>query len=313
MVSMIVKKWHACLVTVMLGGFFNLAAAQEIAFAFDNTLSRSSSLDGMARAQMLVRNLAKVNVTQSMFLIRTKDINAKNVDRLMYYDDAGQLLVNAGAQHSLLARNDVYRFQVDILKAHAVLSQYINYHQHIYFPYLYEGGDSHALNQLQRFLAERGYQPTYTTVQARDDYMNQLYQARVSSSKYVDISRVEKAYVNMLVDDISAYNAKAQMLLGYSPRQVVLLHENDLAAYCIIGLVDALNAKGFTIVSPEKIFSDPVVNPFFVSGYSAVSYMPSITGFGSPKRERMYVPTPTEKQRVHDYLIAQGLGELVPQ
>ena len=306
------KKILTGLILTCLIGLVNLAVAQEIAFAFDKALSRSTALDGMARAKMLVRSLARVDVHQAMFLIRTKDITPSTVDRLMFYDDSGQLLVNAGARYSLLSRTDSYSFAVDILKANAALSEYLNYRQHIYFPYLYEGGDELTLKQVKDFLAERGYQPTYTTYQAHDDYLNKLYQERIANNRPVDIVRLEKVYVNMIVDDITAYNAKAQMLLGYSPRQVILLHENDLAAYCIVGLVDALNAKGFKIIAPEKIFSDPIANPYLMGGYSAVGYLHSITGMPEPRRENLYVITEAEKQKVHEYLKAQGLTELIP-
>src|SRR5215203_4501187 len=100
----------------------NNVCAKEIVLAFDKTLSRSTSLDGMARAQMIVRNLAKVDVNQSMFLIRTKDINPKTIDRLKFYDDAGQLIVNAGAKYSLYTRSSPYVYEIDILKADAELS-----------------------------------------------------------------------------------------------------------------------------------------------------------------------------------------------
>ena len=299
-------------VVIIFGGVVNFSSAQEIALAFDKALSRSSALDGMARAKMLVRNLERVDVHQSMFLIHTKDITDNTVGRLMFYDDAGQLLVNAGAYYSLLSRIDSYSFAVDILKANSALSEYVSYHQHVYFPYLYEGGDELALKQVKNFLAERGYQPTYTTYQAHDDYLDLLYQKRIADNRPVDIARVEKVYVKMLVSDIVAYNAEAQMLLGYSPRQVILLHENDLAAYCIVALVDALNAKGFKIISPEKIFSDPVANPYLLGGYSGVGYLKSINGIPDSQRNNLYVLTAAEKQKIHGYLNEQGLGELVP-
>lgn len=300
------------LILVIFGGFVSFSSAQEIAFAFDRALSRSSALDGMARAKMLVHSLGRVDVHQSMFLIHTKDITDSTVDRLMFYDDSGQLLVNAGAHYSLYSRTDSYQFARDILKANAMLSQYLNYHQHIYFPYLYEGGDELSLKQVKDFLAEYGYQPTYTTYRAHDNYLNRLYQERIANNRPVDIVRLEKVYVKMIVNDLIAYNAKAQMLLGYSPRQVILLHENDLAAYCIVGLVDALNQKGFKIVSPEKIFSDPVVNPYLLGGYSAMGYWQSITGMPEPRRNHLYALTDVEKQKIHGYLSEQGLDELIP-
>ena len=287
--------------------------AQEIAFAFDKTLSRGTSLDGMARAQMLIRNLAKVDVTQAMFLIHTKDITPKTIDRLMYYDDAGQLLVNAGAKYSLYSRSNAYAYEIDILKANAALEPYVHYHQHIYFPYLYEGSDEQTLAHLRDFLAGHGYQPTYVTYQANDDYLDQLYQARIANNKQVNIRELEKVYIELLLPEILNYDAKARLLLGYSPRQVIVLHENDLAAYLIIGLIDALNAKGFKVISPEKIFSDPVANPFFAGGYSAVNYMHSLIGFRDQPRDNLYVITNHQKEKIHNLLIAHGLTDLIPQ
>jgi|GEM_PF-603299 len=298
---------------LLLSGISSSASAQEIAFAFTNTLSPSTSLDGLARAKMLVNSLKRVDVPQSMFLIRTADINKKTIDQIVFYDDAGQLLVNAGAYESLLSRKDSSHNQIDILKANIILSQYINYHQHIYFPYLYEGGDAKILSALQQYLAEHGYQPTYTTYEAHDDYLDQLYQSQLADSKYVDIEKLKNAYVKIIMDDITAYNAKALLLLGYSPRQVILLHETDITAYSMVNLVDALIEKGFRIISPEKIFSNPIANPFFIGGYSATHYMQSITGLPSSQREGLYQPTEAEKQKTHKHLKEQGLDALIPR
>jgi hypothetical protein len=306
------KNFSIYLLSVLLSGLASFSSAQEIAFAFDKALSQSSALDGMARAKMLVHSLARVNVHQSMFLIHAKDITGNTEDRLMFYDDSGQLLVNAGAHYSLYSRTDSYSFARDILRANALLAQYLNYRQHIYFPYLYEGGDELVLKQVKDFLAEYGYQPTYTSYQAHDNYLNKLYQARIASNRPVDIVRLEKVYVKMIMTDLIAYNARAQMLLGYSPRQIILLHENDLAAYCIVGLVDALNEKGFKIVAPEKILSDPLVNPYLVGGYSSVGYMQVINGIPDSRRENLYVLSDVEKQKIHGYLTEQGLDELIP-
>jgi hypothetical protein len=305
-------KTITTLLIFILCSMFQRVFAQEVAFAFDKTLEPSAGLDGTARSKMLIRNLQKVAVTQVMFLIRTKDINAKTIERVEFYDDEEQLIVNAGARHSLYSRHNLLKYQADILKADALLEQHFNYKKHIYFPYLFSGGDSQALAELRTFLADEGYRKTYVSYEANDDYMDFLYRAQVANNRVVDIGSIEKAYVKMLMDDILAYDAKAYLLLGYHPKQVILLHENDLAAYCIIGLVDALNAKGFKVISPEKIFSDPVANPFFVDGYSAVGYMRSVTGFSDSRRDNLKILTEAEKQKIHDYLREQGQVNLIP-
>lgn len=286
--------------------------AKEIALAFDATLAKSSSLDGMARSQMLVRNMIKVNVNQAMFLIHTKDISEKTQARVLLYDDAGQLIVNKGHKHWLLSRLDPYKYQVDILRANAELEPYLHYRQHIYFPFLYESHDVAQLAQLQTFLSRYGYQPSYVTYKAQDDYLNQLYQARISDGKVVDINRLETAYVKLIMDELTQYDNQAHVMLGYSPRQVLLLHENDLAAYFIVALVDALNERGWRVIDAEKIFSDPIANPYLVNGFSGVGYMKSITGLPDAQQTTPYTITPKEREKVHAYLREQGLDSLLP-
>lgn len=297
-----------------LWSVFSLTAnAQEVVLAFESTLAPSTTLDGTARTKMLIRNMARADVKQAMFLIRTKTITPGTVERMMYYDETGQLLVNAGHNYSMLHAAKSFGYPVDIMKANAALEEYQNYHKHIFFPYLYTGGNAQLLEQLQNFLAEHKYSPTYATTRVPDEYMNSLYHARTLAGRNVDIRQLEKAYTKMILDAVVAYDAKAYALLGFSPRQVLLLHENDIAAYCIVGAIDALTAKGFKVVAPEKVFTDPVANPYFVSGFSATSYMPFLTGLPDSEYGWHEVANRKDELKVHNYLIEQGLQSLIPQ
>jgi hypothetical protein len=248
-----------------------------------------------------------------MFLIRTKAITPKTLDRMMYYDETGQFLVNAGHNYSMLHAPKNFGFPIDIMKANAALEDYQNYHKHVFFPYLYNGRDAELLEQLRNHLAEHNYSPTYVTTRVHDEYMNSLYHGRMLAGRSVDIRQFEKAYTKMILDAVTAYDAKARTILGFSPRQVLLLHENDIAAYCIVGAIDGLNAKGFKVISPEKVFTDPIVNPYFRSGFSAVSYMPYITGIPDSEYEWNSVANKNDKTKIHNYLIEQGLESLIPQ
>lgn len=298
---------------ILVVGCFSLACqAQEIVLAFTDTLGRSTSLDGTARSKMLIKNMARADVKQAMFLIKTKTVTADTIERLNYYDENGQLLVNAGHNFSMEHRQKNYGYPIDITKANGVLESYANYHKHVNFPYLYAYSDPEILQQLQSFLADHHYSPTYITTRVHDDYMDHLYQLRILGGRAVDIRQLEKAYIKMIMDAVTGYDAKAHMMLGFSPRQVLLLHENDLAAYCIVGLIDELNKKGFNIIEPEKVFTDPITNPFFVSGFSAASYMPYITELPEEKSIWLDVPTKKDEEAIHTYLREQGLESLIP-
>lgn len=292
---------------------FPCAYAREIVLAFDNTLSASTSLDGTARTKMLINSMARADVTQAIFLVRTKKITANTIDRMMYYDETGQLIVNAGHNYSLLHRAKSYGYPIDIMKADNALEPYVNYSRHITYPYIDGGGDVELLQQLQRYLAEHHYFPIYVTTQVHDEYMNTLYQARIESGRTVDIRSLEKAYVNMIMDKVLAYEASALFALGRSPRQVLLLNENDLAAYCIIGLIDALNEQGFKVIAPENVFTNPVLNPYFVSNFTPNSLNRFINGLPDAKREWPFIASKQDEEKVHSYLRGQGLEGLIPQ
>lgn len=289
------------------------ASAQEIVLAFTDTLGRATSLDGMARSKMLIRNMARADVSQAMFLIKTKTVTANTIERLEFYDEAGQLLVNAGHNPSMVIRQKSFGYPIDIMRANGILEPYDNYHRHVNYPYLYGFNDPAVLTQLQQFLKEHDYLPTYVTTRVHDEYMDQLYQARIASGKSVNIRALESAYVKLILNAVSRYDAKARMMLGFSPRQVLLLHENDLAAYCIVGLIDELNKLGFRVVAPEKVFTDPISNPYFSSGYSTEGYMFYVTGLPEEKSVWYDIASAKDKEEIHGYLREQGLDSFFTQ
>ncbi len=287
------------------------ASAQEVVLAFTDTLGRSTSLDGFARSKMLIKSMARADVAQAMFFIKTKNVKMATIERLDFYAESGQLLVNAGHNLSMVHRQKSYGYPIDIMKANAVLESYPQYKKHINFDYLYGNSDPETLQQLTNFLKDHNYLPTYVTTRVHDEYMDHLYQLRVKEGRSVDIRALEKAYVKMIMDAVNKYDAKASMLLGFSPRQVLLLHENDLAAYCIIGVIDELNKQGYKIIAPDKVFTDPVSNPYFTSGFTATSYMPFITKLPEEKVLWWNIADTKDKELVHSYLREQGLESLL--
>lgn len=275
------KKW-------LLGSLFfisgmvstGVACARELVIAFDHTLQASTSLDAMARSQMLVRNLATAAVPQAMFLIKTKGVDQKDKARLALYSDKGHLLVNAGHGHSLVTKSDLYVYEIGILKANRILKNYSGYQQHVHFSYLHESGDASIQRGLAEFLQERGYRPAFTGVNPMrgvDQYLDQLYQKKISSNRRVDMAALESAYVDFISQSLAQQDAKAFNLLGYSPKQVLVLQENDLAAYFIIALVDRLLEQGWTIIAAEQALDDPIANPIAANRWGANGYLNSIT------------------------------------
>lgn len=257
------------------------AIGRELVIAIEGTLQGSTSLDAMARSQMLVRNLKMAEVPQAMFLIRTESMGAKNRERVALYSNQGHLLVNAGHDHSLVTKSDLYAYEVSILKANRLLRPYSGYKKHLHFSYLNETGDPLIQRGLIDFLNERGYKPAFTgfnPARGIDTYVDQLYQARIRANRRVDMAGLEKAYIQLMMKPLQQQDAYLFNMLGYSPRQVLVVQENDLAAYFIVGLVDELAARGWKMIAAEKALNDPIVNPMALSGWGANSHLRGITG-----------------------------------
>jgi hypothetical protein len=277
----VLKKWLLVSLFFICGvSGSGLASARELVIAFEHCLQGSTSLDAMARSQMLVRNLAMAAVPQAMFLIKTKGIDQKDEARLALYSDKGHLLVNAGHGHSLVTKSDLYAYEIGILKANRTLQNYPGYKQHVYFSYLHESGDTNIQRGLAEFLQERGYRPAYTgmnSMRGVDQYLDQLYQSKISRNRSVNMAQLESTYVDLITQSLAQEDARAFNLLGYSPRQVLVLQENDLAAYFIVALVDRLVEQGWTIIAAERALDDPIANPIAANRWGANGYLNSIT------------------------------------
>lgn len=288
------------------------AAARDLVIAFDNTLQASTSLDAVARSQMLVRNLANMGVTQAAFLIKTRGIGDKGHKRLQIYSDAGHLLVNTGHGHGLVTKADLYAYEIGILRADRVLKPYAGYKRHVYFSYLHEHGDRVLQEGLKQFLLDRYFRPGFIGVNpfySADTYLNQLYQQKIMNNRRVDIVAMEKLYVDFVEQMLATQSNPAYLMLGYSPPQVLVLQETDLAAYFIAAVIERLQAQGWRIVPAAPVFSDPVANPIMAQGFGANSYMASITGM--PDERTAYPRVLGSRKAFMDNLIQARLPELL--
>jgi hypothetical protein len=102
----------------------------------------------------------------------------------------------------------------------------------------------------------------YVTIDTYDWYMESLFQEALNTHKKVDFSKLRNTYVQVLTEAADFYDSIAQRVLKRSPRHVLLLHENDLAALYLDSLVKKLRLKGWKIISAESAYQDPIAREF---------------------------------------------------
>ncbi|MBB3063701.1 hypothetical protein [Microbulbifer rhizosphaerae] len=103
-----------------------------------------------------------------------------------------------------------------------------------------------------------GYSNGYVTVDNYDWYINQLYLQYKSSGKKINSENMKELYIDLLWENIQFYDKLAKDILGRSPKHVLLLHENEIAALYLGNLIDRVRSKGWKIISPVEAYQDPL-------------------------------------------------------
>lgn len=255
------------------------ARSQEVIIAFEDVLGPSATLDGMARTQMIISGLRRAEVEQALFLVRTKKINSKNKgrERLVQYDKAGHVLASHGHDHNLFKKVNLYAYEIDLLKSNALLQDFANYHGYFHFGYYAAGGDLNVRRKLRDFARENGLQPIYVNVKTDDAYLNQRYIEQVNANRRVDMAALEKVYVDMVWQGLVNYYQYALPTVE-QPRIVLLLQENDLAAYFIAPLAEKIREQGWHIASPNAAFSYPKVSHPPIGLQNSDGYIAALCG-----------------------------------
>ena len=288
------------------------AHAGQVLLVFDNTMRPTTSLDAKARSQMIVRSLNTAEVKQAAFLIDTYDLDAMDEQRLSIFSDAGHLLVNKGHNQTLVSKKNLYAIQANLLKADAWLLPYAGYKKHVHLDWLNENPDTHLQQKMIEFLREQEFQSASSgnlAMRGVDEYLNHLYQKRKKLGKPVNMEKLQQAYVKLILDDLQLADTQATMTLGYSPVQILTLQENDVTAYCLLALLDALTERGWYFVRAEQAYADPVANPYGQFGFATNSYRKLIAPFVNDHAS--YARVIGERKKQVDQLLQTELPDLL--
>lgn len=234
------------------------ADTKEISISFDDSPRAATAyMSGRERAKLLLENLKKADVQKVIFYSNTNGLdNEERKNRLFTYAKSGHLIGNHTHSHKRPSDLGVEGYIDDVLEAEHHLKKTPNFVKYFRYPYLDYGKTDFLRNGVRDLLKAHDYRIGYVTIDNSDWYMDELLQNAVKAGKRVDLNRLRDAYIYMLWDSIKFYDELAVNVLGRSPKHVLLLHENDLAALFIGDLIEFIRSKGWKIVTPEDAYSD---------------------------------------------------------
>ena len=240
------------------------AAQKRIAISFDDSPRHAGGfMPPDARAKMLVQSLRKARVKQAAFFVTVGNLEkagtGNGAANIAAYVAAGHVIANHSFAHQRLSGMTAEAYLADIDRAGVWLKDRPGYRPWFRFPFLDEGGkDKTKRDAVRAGLKARGLSNGYVTAESVDWFVDDQATAAKKAGKRVDLKALRDLYVESHVEAAEFYDALMVKTLGRQPVQVLLLHENDVAAMFIDELVAALRAKGWEIVSADAAYADPL-------------------------------------------------------
>jgi peptidoglycan/xylan/chitin deacetylase (PgdA/CDA1 family) len=182
------------------------------------------------------------------------------IKALSMWLDYGFDLGNHTFSHASLNRVGLKEWEEEIIRGETVTRMLLAQHnmklRYFRHPYHDTGRDLETRRQAEAFLVDRGYHIAPITMDAWD----WMYAGVYDDARRRGDTALEQQLVSSYLSYTSAvfdyYEKFSKDLIGYEPKQIILLHANWLEADHIGELLDLLRKRGYQFVSLQDALSD---------------------------------------------------------
>ena len=235
---------------------------KRIAITFDDAPRSAGALyTSDERALRLIAAMAEAGVKQAAFFINPRSLGRRpeGERHITAYVAAGHVIANHTHSHPRLRDTETAEYIASIDAAGRWLDRREGYRPWFRFPYLDEGADDKPKRDaIRAALAQRGLRNGYVTVDASDWFYDGALTRAMRDGAEVDLDALAELFIESHVEAARVYDNLARASLGRSPAHVLLLHETDLVALTLTDLIAALRADGWTIITADEAYADPI-------------------------------------------------------
>jgi peptidoglycan-N-acetylglucosamine deacetylase len=184
----------------------------------------------------------------------------ERIKALQMWLDAGFELGNHTWSHMSLNRAMLRDREDDVVQGEPVLKMLLAQHdlklRYFRYPYLDMGRDVKTALEAEAFLVQRGYRIAPVTLDAWDWMFARVYDDAKKLGDTANENQIVAAYLQYS-NDMFDYDEKLSMrVVGYEPKQIILLHGNNLEAEHIGELADLFRKRGYKFVTLEEALDD---------------------------------------------------------
>ncbi|HEY0062790.1 MAG TPA: polysaccharide deacetylase family protein, partial [Telluria sp.] len=251
------------LVATMIACALPAAHAQSVAFTFDDAPNMTAlpRLDPQQRNAAMLAALARHKVKAALFVTASNGATGAQGSALVRaWGEAGHAIGNHTMTHPDLNSDSVTlaQYQQEVLDCDAVIRAMPGYRKWFRFTYLREGKSKDKRDGMRQFLSAQGYRNAYVSLDTSDWRLEEKLIEVLSKDSKADLAPIKRMYLSHIRQRALAYRALGQRLQGRDIAQVMLLHHNLINALWLDDVIVQFKEMGWTIVTPEAAFNDPV-------------------------------------------------------
>jgi peptidoglycan/xylan/chitin deacetylase (PgdA/CDA1 family) len=174
--------------------------------------------------------------------------------------DAGFELGNHTYAHTSLNKLGLKEFEESVVQGETVtrllLAQYNRQLRYFRHPFLDTGRDLQTRREAEAFLVARGYRIAPVTMDAWDWNFSGVYDDAKKRGDAALQQEVVTSYLSYHAAVFDYYEKLSKNLLGYEPKQILLLHANNLEADHLGELLEMLRKRGYRFITLEDALND---------------------------------------------------------
>jgi peptidoglycan/xylan/chitin deacetylase (PgdA/CDA1 family) len=242
---------------------------REIAITFDDLPgSHTPTMTAQEVTEMTTRLVGTLKqqqipvvgfVNEAWLYAHTGEVDAR-IAALNQWLDAGFELGNHTFSHPSLNKVGPREFEESIVRGETVTKILLAKHnmKMRYFrnPFLDVGRDLQTRREVEAFLINRGYKLAPITMDPRDWAFAGIYDEAKKRGDTALQQKIAAAYL-AFAEAVFAHDERfSRDLLGYEPRQIILLHGNNLEADHVAELLDLLRKRGYRFITLAAALDD---------------------------------------------------------
>jgi peptidoglycan-N-acetylglucosamine deacetylase len=256
-----------CLVLFSSSLLMAQVAQREIAITIDDLPSNSVGLSGKDIDALNTKLVAalKQNQIPAVGFVNEKKLYVRNevderIDALRTWLDQGLELGNHTFSHMSLSQSTLKDWEEDVIRGETVTGALMSEHKlklrYLRHPYLAVGRDIETRRAADQFLTQRGYRIAPITMDAWDWMYSVGYDIARRKGDATQQQKLVSSYLDYTNQVFDHYERLSKNLLGYEPKQILLLHCNWLEADHIGDLIETLRKRGYKFISLEDALTD---------------------------------------------------------